>query len=214
MTATKEKYLCCRSGPIRVSVTLQKQVYHPGEQIVFSVEVDNSETNKRLGVIHAGLMTNYTVFGKSGKVKGSCSDFGSFLKLSLLTESVQGGSKEKWQDRTVNIPEDTTPSFDNCQCIHLDYKFVVYVEISSIVVVLNTEVSVPVVLIIPNEPQTAQPVSQSHGRSKDMPGLATSHFLHAFHSPSLRYPPSTRYPLKSITQQPTGTIEARDFTYV
>lgn len=48
---TEEKYiccLCCRSGPIRLSITLQKRAYNVGEQIVFSVEVDNKETDELL----------------------------------------------------------------------------------------------------------------------------------------------------------------------
>ena len=200
LTDTKEKYLCClccRSGPIRVSVTIQKQVYHPGEHIVFSVEVDNRATSRRLGMIQAALLAKYTLLDTDGKRVTRCYEEVLFVQL---TENMREGSKKKWQDRTPNIPEDTTPSFVNCKCMHLNYKFVVNVQISS---AFDTHVSLPVI-ITSNGPQTVQPVSQCRSTCEEI--SIASHFPSADHSPPIGYPQSTSHPLESIIQQPTGTI--------
>jgi hypothetical protein len=183
-----------------VNVTIQKRLYHPGEQIVFSVEVDNKETNKTLG-IHAVLLAWYTIFGKSGKKKRSHPKEVADL---LLTGSMLERSHEIWKDVTLNIPEDTTTSFQNCKCVHLEYKFTVNVHISS-AYSFDTKVSLPIV--IANGPQNAQPVGQSRGTScEEMPVHLTdaaSHFLPTAHLLPIGHPQPASYPLKTITQQPS-----------
>jgi hypothetical protein len=198
MTDAEEKYLCClccRSGPIRVSFTLPKRLFYPGEQISFSVEVDNRESNKKLQKVNVALIASYTLFSISGKSKEWLREEVSFV---TLTEAMQGSSHEQWQDGTLNVPENTVPSFDNCKCMHLEYECIVTVHMTS---AFDAKVSLPVV--ISNGPYTAQPVGQLLSTCEEITvGLGPT----ASHSRAqIDHPKSTNYPLKTITEQPTST---------
>ena len=226
-----EKYiccLCCRSGPVRLHCTLPKKLYNVGEKIVFSVEVDNTETyDEKLGAVTAQLLANYTLYSNHSE-KTARSDVVSSL---CLTENVQERSVGKWTDVSLEIPSDATPTFKNCKRIHLKYVFTVWVEIDSWA--FDPKITVPVE--ISSGPLTIQPTSlpspapenviqatalgsieTGASTQANMPGaMSTGHTFPNGYSISTNYPKPTGYPghpertscpLTTITQQPTGDI--------
>lgn len=128
---TEEKYiccLCCQSGPIRLSITLQKRAHNVGEQIVFSVEVDNKETDELLRKVEAKLKEFFTFISKSGNTRSVFTQDNSSVRVA---EGVAPRSEQSWRDITLDIPTHTIPTFDNCECIHLSYIFSVKIKMSS-----------------------------------------------------------------------------------
>ena len=114
--------LCCRSGPLRLSANIQKQIYYVGEKIVFSVEVDNRETEKELGIIEAKLKPVFTFTSDSGD---TWVDFGKNESSVRLAENMAPCSEKRWNDVTLDIPTHITPSFDDSGCINMSYLFTV-----------------------------------------------------------------------------------------
>ena len=114
--------LCCRSGPLRLSANIQKQIYYVGEQIVFSVEIDNRETEKVLGMIEAKLKPIFTFTSDSGD---TWVDFGKHESSVQLAENLAPRSEKRWNDVTLDIPTHITPSFDNSRCMNMSYLFTV-----------------------------------------------------------------------------------------
>lgn len=143
--------LCCRSGPVRLHCTLPKKLYNPGEKIVFCVEVHNTETyDDKLGAVTAQLLATYTLYSDySEKTARSCT-----VSSLRLAENVQERSVGKWSDVSLQIPSDATPTFKNCKCIHLEYQFMVWVEIGSWA--SDPRITVPVQ--ISSGPLTIQPI--------------------------------------------------------
>jgi hypothetical protein len=201
MSLTEEKNLCClccQSGPLRLSVTIEKQIYYLGEQIVFSVEVDNRETEKVLGSIEAKLKPFY-LFG------GTFQEFGKNVAHVQLAESMTPRSEQKWDNLTLNIPANITPSFDNSNCINLSYLFNVQVNIG-----VARELKVVFPIKISSIPPVAQQPSQPHSNvmsqlpTRDvqpptirLPGNSTNSAVS--YTPPKHSPPI-------ITQQPTKTL--------
>ena len=143
MSHTEEKYfccLCCKFGPLQVSVTIEKRIYYVGEQILFSVEIDNTETEELLGNIEAKLKAYFTFISKSGNTR---SLFTNNESSTRLAEGMAPRRKRKWNDITLDIPTHTTPSFDNSKCINLFYFFIVKIYVS---MAIDPEVMIPITI--------------------------------------------------------------------
>ena len=204
-----DKYLCClccRSGPIRLHYALPKKLHNAGEQINFSVEVDNTETNKQLGAVAVKLLAYYTFTSRSGN---SQLPFRNEVSTLRLAENVQGGSVGKWANASLEIPSDTTPSFSIGGGIHLEYFFVLYVELSW---AADPKIKIPVV--ISSGLRTSQPSgSTSLPQGNGGPGTAPDHTLTSASAqvdmPGTKptcIPGRNGHPLTTITRQPTGDI--------
>ena len=149
---TREKLLCClccQSGPIRLRCQLNKQAFYIGEPIIFSVEVDNRETDKDLRKVEAMLVKEVVLISTT-----SWKERHHFPESSVvLTQGVQARAEESWQNIRLNIPANITPSFENCKCVHVNYQFVVAVDIPS---AIDTSVTFPIT--VANGIQTSQPL--------------------------------------------------------
>lgn len=203
-TATEEKFLCClccQSGPIRLAGSIQKQAYHLGEQIVFSFELDNKQTDKALRSVEARLMMKFKYFSDFISTR----EYESAKSSVLLSEGVGPRGEDSWNNVTLNIPTDAMPSFNNCKCMHLNYFFIVNVDIAG---AFDPQISFPIVIL--SSPQAAQPTLQPPSVAIDI--------MHS--APGVPYPPATNmppggpiplapypplaegYPTPTITQQP------------
>ena len=200
-----DKYLCClccRSGPIRLHCALPKKLHNAGERIIFSVEVDNIETNKQLGAVAVKLLADYRFTSQSGNSKLPFRNEVSTLRLAA---NVQGGSVGKWTNASLEIPSNTTPSFSiGGGGIHLEYFFVLYVELS-----WATDPNIKIPVVISSGLQTSQPGSSTSLPQKNLgPGAALDHTLTSDSAqvdmpgtmPTC-HPERSGHPLTTITRQ-------------
>ena len=206
-TATEEKFLCClccQSGPIRLVGKIQKQVYYLGDQIIFSFELDNKATDKPLGKIEARLIEQFTFISNTGRTSKR-----EHAKSSMqLSEGVPPRGEDTWNNVTLNIPTNITPSFNNCKCMHLEYSFIVNVDIES---AFDPKVSFPIT--ISSGPQMVQPVIQppfipgnvmpsAPGMVYPPPTTGYPPMPPTGYPPATGYPQPAGYPPATITQQP------------
>ena len=213
-TLTEEKFLCClccESGPIRLVGRIQKQAYNLGDQIIFSFELDNKETDKPLRTIEARLIEQFTFISNTGRTR-QIEHARSSLQLS---EGLPPRGEDSWNDVALNIPTDITPSFSNCKCMHLQYYFTVNVDIE---VAFDPKVSFPITLS--SGPYMVQPMVQpgfipgnvipsAPGMVYPPPTASIAMPPTAGPLPSTGYPPTTGYspagyPPEPITQQPAA----------
>ena len=96
--------------------------------MIFSAEVDNTETSKQSGAVTVQLVAKYTFTSRSSDSKRRL--FRKEVSTLRLAENLEGGSLRKWSDASLEIPSDTTPSFSIDSGIHLEYHFILNVEIS------------------------------------------------------------------------------------
>jgi hypothetical protein len=204
---TEEKYiccLCCQSGPLRFSAKIYKQIYYVGEQIVFSVDVDNKETDEPLGEVEVKLIALFSFISKSGNTKTVFTDE---LACVRLTEGMglAPRSERNWRDVTLNIPTHTAPTFDNCKCMHLAYFLTVKIGIS---LAFDPKVYFPITIssgpqtvlqqqgnVMPTEPCVMFP-APTIGEQSSMDRSPTDS------APTAGYPPPCYSP-PIVTRQPT-----------
>ena len=187
-TATEEKFLCClccASGPIRLRGTIQKQAYYLGEQITFSFELDNKETDQELRKIEARLMEQFTFISNTGRTRED-----EHAKSSVrLSEGVPPRGEDSWHDVKLNIPTDILPSFNNCKCMRLEYFFIVNVDIAA---AFDPQLKFPIT--ISSGPHTMQPVGQ--------PPLIPGNVMPS--APGMVYPPPAGVPPPMSMPPPAG----------
>ena len=209
--STEEKFLCClccQSGPIRLVGEIQKKAYHLGDQIIFSFELDNKETDKPLRKVEARLMQQFTFISNTGRTRET-----DEVKSSVrLSEGVSPRGEDSWNDVALNIPFDIIPSFNNCKCMHLEYLFVVNVDIES---AFDPKVVFPIT--ISSGPQIVQPTFQPPFLPGNVIPPATTPLPAgapppAIYPPATGYPQPVAYPPTTITQQPT-TITQQPSTW-
>ena len=200
--ATEEKFLCClccQSGPIRLVSEIQKKAYHLGDQIIFSFELDNKETDKPLRKIEARLIQQFTFISNTGRIRET-EDVKSSLQLS---EGVSPRGEESWNDVALNIPTNIVPSFNNCKCMHLKYYFIVKVDIEA---AFDPKVSFPIT--ISSGPQIVQPTFQPLFMPGNvMPSAPPASLPPASYPPATGYPQQVVYPPATIAQQPATITE-------
>ncbi|KAJ8414927.1 hypothetical protein AAFF_G00024500 [Aldrovandia affinis] len=140
MTASNNKELCClccTSGPISMSVRLERRGYVPGEMIQIIAEFENS-TSRTL-IPKATLIqisTFYTISRSTRKTVPK-----EITKIH--GRPLMPYSSEVWGEEMLQIPDDTPLSVSNCQILEVEYSLLVSLSIPS---GFNLKVMFPLVL--------------------------------------------------------------------
>lgn len=197
VTITEEKFLCClccQSGPIKLIGSIPKQAFTPGEQIQLSFELDNMETDQPLRAIEAKLMAKFKATSNIG-VKYE----NEWAESSVeLCNGMAPRNKNTW-NVTLNIPKDTTPNFQNCKCLQLDYYFIVKVDIEAH---FDANVSFPIT--ISSGPFSVQPSPMSIDVS------STAYAPQSILPSAKGYPPPS---LSAVIQQPASLTSDVPLSY-
>ena len=167
--------------------------------------MDNEETNKLLGKVEAKLKAYFWFISNSGNTR---SVFTEDVTSVRLAESVLPYRKESWRDVSLGIPANTTPTFDNSNCIHLHYFLSVKIDMS-----LSFDFKVIIPLTISSNPQ----MTPNHGDPTPFPlgnmmsteghvmlaiSATGSSAAGSHESGMVNYPPHA-HPQPVVTQQPT-----------
>lgn len=107
-------------------------------------------------------------------------------------------NKNTW-NVTLNIPKDTTPNFQNCKCLQLDYYFIVKVDIEAH---FDANVSFPIT--ISSGPFSVQPSPMSIDVS------STAYAPQSILPSAKGYPPPS---LSAVIQQPASLTSDVPLSY-
>ncbi|XP_067087553.1 arrestin domain-containing protein 3-like [Osmerus mordax] len=109
--------LCCASGPVEMTVHLDRKGFVPGETIKITCEFSNSSS--RSATPNATLVQNqkYSALDKSVKIECKTLD-------SVTGEPVKSGTLQAYSEMTLTVP-DTSLSISNCSIIDVNYDVLV-----------------------------------------------------------------------------------------
>ena len=144
--------LCCASGPLFLSVEIDRGGYCPGESIAISTEAKN-HTNRRVTGVQATLkqLVDYNAAGHHF----------SFWPWHKVIQRIEGpgigpGSSSNWSNKLLPIPA-TVPTINSCRIINLSYELTVTINISS---ATDLHISLPIIIgNVPFEGGGSAPVS-------------------------------------------------------
>ncbi|XP_065904754.1 arrestin domain-containing protein 3-like [Dysidea avara] len=105
--------LCCASGPISLSVTIDRAGYCPGESIAISTEAEN-HSNRRVAVVQASLI-QIVVYFACGHSRTS-----SRIVQRIQGPGIEEGDMSNWHNELLPIPA-TVPSIGSCRILKLSY---------------------------------------------------------------------------------------------
>ncbi|XP_059347595.1 LOW QUALITY PROTEIN: arrestin domain-containing protein 3-like [Ammospiza nelsoni] len=170
---TKEKTLCCwlcTSGPISLSVKIERKGYTPGESIQIFAEIENCSS--RMVVPKATIYQTQAFYAK-GKMKEVRQ-----LVANLRGESLSSGKTETWNGKQLKIPP-VCPSILDCSIIHVEYSLMVYVDIPGAVdLFLNLPLVIGTIPLHPFGSRTSS-VSSQGSMSMNWLGLTLPERLEA-----------------------------------
>ena len=131
--------LCCASGPVFLSVQIDRGGYCPGESIAISTEAEN-HTNRRVTGVRATLEQVWLLYAR-----------GERRWRREVIQRIEGpgigpGSSSNWSNELLPIPA-TVPTINSCCTINLSYELKVTIDIPSAI-----DLHVKILIIIGNVP--------------------------------------------------------------
>ncbi|XP_036045375.1 arrestin domain-containing protein 4 [Onychomys torridus] len=120
---TREKMVGCwlfTSGPVSLSVKIERKGYCNGEAIPIYAEIENCSS--RLIVPKAAIFQTQTYLA-SGKTKTV-----RHMVANVRGNHIGSGSTDTWNGKMLKIPP-VTPSILDCCIIRVDYSLAVYIHI-------------------------------------------------------------------------------------
>ncbi|XP_062310355.1 arrestin domain-containing protein 3-like [Osmerus eperlanus] len=109
--------LCCASGPVEMTVHLDRKGFVPGETIKIACEFRNSSL--RSATPNATLVQNQKYSALDTSVRIECKTLDS-----VTGEPVKSGTLQAYSEMTLTIP-DTSLSISNCSIIDVNYDVLV-----------------------------------------------------------------------------------------
>ena len=127
--------LCCTSGPISLSVTIDRGGYCPGESIAISTAAEN-HSSRRITAVQATLKQTVFYYARGHRHQRS--------KVIQRVESpgLEAGSLSNWSNELLPIPT-TVPSINSCRILNVSYALIVTLDIPR---AINLHVTIPVTI--------------------------------------------------------------------
>ena len=125
--------LCCASGPLALSVSIDRGGYCPGESIAISTAAEN-HSNRRITAVQATLKQTVVYYAR-----------GSHRQQSKIIQRIEGpgiepGATSNWSNELLPIPA-TVPSINSCRILNLPYAVVVTLDIPR---AIDLHVTIPI----------------------------------------------------------------------
>lgn len=127
--------LCCTSGPISLSVTLDRGGYCPGESIAISTVAEN-HSNRRITAVRATLKQTVIYYARGH------SRHQSNVIQRIESPGIEPGASSNWSNELLPIPA-IVPSINSCRILNLSYVLTVTVDIPR---AIDLHVSIPVTI--------------------------------------------------------------------
>ena len=186
LSSSNEKTLCClwcASGPISLSVTIDRGGYCPGESIAISTAAEN-HSNRRITAVRATLKQTVTYCAR-----------GHHRQQSKSIQRIEGpgidpDSSSNWSNELLPIPA-TVPSIDSCRILRLSYVLIVTLDIPR---AIDLHVQLP--LTIGNVPFKGREASSN---------ASTAYPPAESYQPVKSFPPSSVPEVPSAPEMPPAT---------
>ena len=131
-TVSAEEYItwCCfKTGPIVTKLEINHSAYHPGDDILFTVIINNVRNLLKAGKVEVQLMHRINFIANSDYTYGLTAtsnqsferEHWSIEKNVLLSTSVASRRKICWENVRLKIPKAILPTISNSKCIQLSY---------------------------------------------------------------------------------------------
>ena len=160
--------LCCASGPISLSVTIDRAGYCPGESIAISTVAEN-HSSRKITAVRASLKQTVVYYGKYQRQSTSHSlghhhghhHHGSYQHghhhhsfhssaghaESKIIQRIQGpgieaGGTSNWNNELLPIPA-TVPTINSCRILNVSYSITVTLDIPN---AIDLHVTIPVTI--------------------------------------------------------------------
>ena len=138
LSSSNEKTLCClwcASGPISLSVSIDRGGYCPGESIAISTAAEN-HSNRRITAVRATLKQTVVYYAR-----------GSHRQQSKIIQRIEGpgiepGATSNWSNELLPIPA-TAPSINSCRILSLSYAVIVTLDIPR---AIDLHVTIPITM--------------------------------------------------------------------
>ena len=160
--------LCCASGPISLSVTIDRAGYCPGESIAISTVAEN-HSSRKITAVRATLKQMVSYYGKFEResISGFHHHHGlghhhhghnhhhhhhlhhhsgghheSKIIQRIEGPGVEAGGTSNWKNELLPIPA-TVPTINSCRIINLSYALTVTLDIPN---ALDLHVTIPITI--------------------------------------------------------------------
>ncbi|XP_065829337.1 arrestin domain-containing protein 3-like [Oscarella lobularis] len=149
MRSENEKHLCClccQSGPITLSASIDRSAYCPGESVVISANAENL-TNRQMRGIRAQLIAVTTLYASGNQTSTRQ------VVCEMMGEPIAPQGFGNWVERAMPLPP-TAPSIKTCRILDLSHYIQVCIVIPG---GINLKIHFPILLgSIPLRPQLQQ----------------------------------------------------------
>ena len=154
--------LCCKSGPLKATLSIPKPGYMCGEMIIFTADIENF-SKKRIEKIYVMLVQTETVRVNNGWTASRDKNI-----LAVQGASIAPGQTFTWSNTGLLIPPVPPSQLINCNIISLSYSVVLSVHPSSM---LDSRLEVPIIVNIGNVPlnHNADGMRNEHAYPNAMP---------------------------------------------
>ncbi|KAJ8380576.1 hypothetical protein SKAU_G00013540 [Synaphobranchus kaupii] len=115
--------LCCVSGPISISVRLEKKSFIPGEMMKIIAEFENASSRT---LVPRAKLAQIQTFYTSSRMSKRCET--RYLAL-IEGKHLMPHSCDVWDNQMLQIPAATPLTISNCKIIEVEYSLVVHVSI-------------------------------------------------------------------------------------
>ncbi|GLH04436.1 Arrestin domain-containing protein 2 [Gryllus bimaculatus] len=153
-----DKFLCCcccKSGPITCALSLPATGFAPGQEIPFSLEVENY-SNSTVRSIHFSLIKNVSFTVTRPKKE---TETESTKVVQMVLNGVASNDKYSWTER-LEVPSLPPSYLKHCTIIDIAYSLEVEVKISG----LHKNMFIRVPIVIGTVPLATQASNSSGGR--------------------------------------------------
>jgi len=154
LSKSNEKTLCClwcASGPLILSVTIDRGAYCPNESISISTEVEN-HSNRRINCVRATLKQVVNMFagGKSRRHTKSIK--------RIQDVGIDAHSLSNWSNKLLLVPS-TVPTIDILRCYILSVTYVLTITLE---IPNSFDLHVEIPVKIGNVPYNGELAAESH----------------------------------------------------
>ena len=151
--------LCCASGPVSLSATIDRAGYCPGESISISTEAEN-HSSRQITAVRATLKQTVAYYGRYKRQsrstgishsrmhrhRGISHSSAGYIESRIIQRiqgpGIEAGGTSNWNNELLPIPA-TVPTINSCRILNISYAVTVTLDIPS---AIDLHVTIPITI--------------------------------------------------------------------